>query len=177
MLGVLLAVSSGCGGSTPAPPADSAANQPVSVAPAFDTIAIARTGDAAPPVSVLDAAEPTDSSIVFTMRGGVTPTISVSYASGPTMQCGSGEPVDVAGEAVLLVKLFPVDAHVFDGEQASSTIADRSRALDGPLLQQMTLTCDFEAQVEWAIGLSRRAGFRLVDSTGAGRFVIEFDRR
>ncbi len=173
----LLVVTSGCGGASPPPPADSSAIPSVKVAPIFDTVAIARTGDAAPPVSVLDAAEPTDSSIVFTMRGGVTPTINISYASGPAMQCGSGEPVDVVGEAVLLVKLFPVDAHVFDGEQASSTIADRSRTLDGPLLRQMTLTCDFEAQVEWAIGLSRRVGFRLVDSTGAGRFVIEFDHR
>lgn len=176
-LACLLAVTTACGGAAPAPPVASAASPSTNTGPAFDTIAIARTGDAAPPVSVLDAAGSTDSSIVFTMRGTVTPTINVSYASGPVMQCGSGEPVEVDGEAILLVRLFPVDAHVFDGENASSTIADRNRTLPGPLLRQMTMICDFEAQVEWVIGLSRRVGFRLADSLGAGRFVIEFDQR
>lgn len=173
----LLVVTSGCGGATPAPPADSTPSAPAKAARVFDTIAVARTGDAAPPVSVLGAAEATDSSIAFTLRGDVTPTINVSYATGPVIQCGSGEPVSVSGDAVLLVRLFPTDAHEFDGEQARATITDRNRVLDGPLLRQMTLICDFEAQVEWAIGLSRRAGFRLADSVGPGRFVIEFEQR
>jgi hypothetical protein len=176
LLTCLLAAAGGCGGASPAPSADSINSPPVTTAPIFDTVAVVRTGDAAPPVSILDAAETTDSSIAFTLRGGVTPSINVSYATGPVIQCGSGEPVAVSGEAVLLVRLFPTDAHEFNGEQSNSTIADRNRTLDGPLLRQMILVCDFEAQVEWAIGLSRRAGFRLVDSAGPGRFVIELDR-
>lgn len=177
LLTCLLAIASGCGGATPAPPVDSSAIPPVSAATKFDTVPIARTGDAAPPVSILDAAEATDSSVSFTLRGGVTPTINVSYAIEPVIQCGSGEPVAVSGDAILLVRLFPTDAHEFNGEEARATIIDRNRPLGGPLLKQMTLICDFEAQVEWAIGLSRRAGFRLADSAGPGRFVIEFDHR
>jgi len=176
LVGALLVAASGCGGAQ-APLVYSTGSPPVQPAPMYDTAAVARTGDAAPPVSILDAAETTDSSIVFTLRGDVTPTINVSYATGPVIQCGSGEPVAVSGDAVLLVRLFPTDAHEFDGEQARATITDRNRVLDGPLLRQMTLICDFEAQVEWAIGLSRRAGFRLADSVGPGRFVIEFDHR
>ncbi|MEO5825770.1 MAG: hypothetical protein ABIR59_07775 [Gemmatimonadales bacterium] len=176
LLTCLLATSSGCGGAPPAPPTDSSAILPASAPPKFDTVPIAQTGDAAPPVSILDAAEATDSSVTFTVRGGVTPSISVSYTTEPVIQCGSGEPVTVSGAVVLLVRFFPTDAHEFSGEQAIATIADRNRILGGPLLRQMTLVCDFEAQVEWAIGLSRRAGFRLVDSAGPGLFVIEFDR-
>ncbi len=149
----------------------------MSVLPTFDTVTIVRAGDAAPPVSILDAVDATDSSVTFTLRGGVTPNINIGYASAPVIQCGSGEPVAVSGDAILIVRLFPTDAHEFNGEQASSTIADRNRILSGPLLRQMTLICDFEAQVEWAIGLSQRVGFRLVDSASPGRFVIEFDRR
>ena len=105
--------------------------------------------------------------------GDSTPALEVWYAPAPVVQCGSGEPVPVAGAAVVHIRMSPVDAHEFDGEQAIVTVPDRHRILDGPLLTQMTMTCDFEAQVEWVVGVSRRVPFK-VEVSSTGEAVIEF---
>ncbi len=113
-----------------------------------------------------------DRRLALSFRGDSTPAVVVSYVTGPVVQCGSGEPVSVAGTAVLHIRMSPADAHEFDGERAIVTVEDRDRTLGGPLMSQLTMTCDFEAQVEWVVGLSRRVPFR-ASTAPTGEVVIE----
>lgn len=170
-----------CGGAKPAPAADTT---PASPPETSSTPGVVTTGDTVrvrlpavtQGVAVLDAATALgDSAVEFTFRGDSAAGVEVFYASAPVTQCGSGEPVAVTGPAVLMVRFSPADAHVFDGENATATIAERHRALPGPLLTQMTMICDFEGQVEWALGLSRHAPFT-VRSVQPGRILLELHR-
>lgn len=163
----------------PAREAPVAADTATPVAPvAIDTAGFDTARVAVPAttqgVAVHDAATVEDGRrLVLGFRGDSTPALDVAYVTEPVVQCGSGEPVAVAGAAVLHIRMSPTDAHEFDGERAIVTVQDRHRVLDGPLLMQLTMTCDFEAQVEWVVGLSRRVPFR-VSTSSAGDAVIDF---
>jgi hypothetical protein len=171
----------GCGGPSREVPAPAATESVMPARPAaldtagFDTsrvsVAAVTHGVAVHDGATLEG----DHRLVLSFRGDSIPALDVAYATGPVVQCGSGEPVAVVGDAVLRIRMSPVDAHEFDGEQAIVTVPDRHRMLDGPLVRQMTMTCDFEAQVEWAIGVARRVPFRVVTSA-TGEAVIELQR-
>lgn len=194
----LLAALAACAGGD-APPADSAtagaapdsvASTPAPALPAADTGAPAGAfaGTLEPtrrerPVTI-DATVLTDvrtarqagyERVVFELRGDRMPGYDVLYESGPARQCGSGEPVDVAGTARLLVRLRGTHAHEFAGERAVVTVAERDRRLDFPLLRQLTLVCDFEAQVEWVLGLAERRPYRVLELRDPTRLVVDIE--
>lgn len=168
-----------CGGSSREEPAPAAASTAMPAPPAavdsagFDTSRVSIPGTTRGVVVHDGASVEDDRRLVLSFRGDSTPALDVSYAAGQVVQCGSGEAVPVVGAAVLHIRMSPVDAHEFDGERAVVTVQERQRRLDGPLLTQLTMTCDFEAQVEWVVGLSRRAPFR-VGTSAAGDVAIEF---
>ena len=143
----------------------------------YDTTRVSR--DRQGEVNVLDdvSIDGARNSITFTFRKHELPGIDVGYTTEPITRCGSGDSASVRGAAFLTVRMSPVDAHVFEGEKASVTIAERDRLLPGPLFSQAVLTCDFEAQVEWAFGLLQRAPFRLIDSASVGKYIVEFQHQ
>lgn len=175
-LTVVLALAGACGG-PPAPEPDSTAVvEPPQTQP-FDTVRVTRPGPDAPPVTILDSAGASDDSVWFAFRDGRLPGIEVMYSSTPVVECGSGEPVSTTGNAALLVRMTPTDAHEFDGERALATITERRRTLNGTRVLRMDMICDFEAQVEWVISLAQPVGFRLRPADNGGRFVIELERQ
>jgi hypothetical protein len=96
---------------------------------------------------------------VFEFRGRA-PGYRAEYLGGPVIACGSGDTVAVEGASVLSISFSPADAHEFDGEQARSSIPERSIRPDLASVQRIRLTCDFEAEVAWAIGVAGRIPFR-----------------
>lgn len=98
------------------------------------------------------------------------PSYRIGYVDAPVLQCGSGDPVTIAGEALLLVRLQPANAH---DEQGESTIDDRSVASALPVLREVTLTCDFEAHVEWVLGVASVNPFRVMELAEPARLVID----
>jgi hypothetical protein len=104
------------------------------------------------------------------------PGYDVSYlpADVATKQDGSGKPLAITGEDFLVVRMFPVMTAEIDGEDVKPTY-EGPRSIPLPsgasMIQQVTQTGDFEAQVTWAIGLDSEHPFAVTASDDA--LVVE----
>lgn len=125
------------------------------------------------PVAVLQevraAAQPGFDRVVFELEGSAVPGYRIGYETRP-VQCGSGEPVEVAGEAWLQVQLLPAQAHTEAGEP---TVRERERRLALPVVKEIKSTCDFEADVTWVLGLASRRPYRVQELAGPARLVVD----
>ncbi|HEV3471487.1 MAG TPA: hypothetical protein VG148_19325 [Pyrinomonadaceae bacterium] len=108
--------------------------------------------------------------VVFEFEGAGLPGYRVEYVDRPVRQCGSGEAVPVAGDAWLRVRLTPANAHT---EAGRPTVRDRARRLAYPNLKELKLLCDFEAEVEWVLGLASPNRYRVLELTNPARLVID----
>ena len=86
--------------------------------------------------------------ILLGFEGGV-PGYRVEYVD-EVQECGSGEPVELRGEAFLLIHLEPAQAH---DDAGAPTVARTEIRGFGSLVLELELVCDFEGVVEWAAGL------------------------
>ena len=109
--------------------------------------------------------------VVFEFEGKDVPGYRVGYVD-QAIQCGSGEPVEIAGEALLEVRMTPAQAHTEAGEP---TVKNRERSLDLPVLKELESTCDFEADVTWILGLGSRKAFRVQTLENPARLVIDLE--
>jgi hypothetical protein len=110
--------------------------------------------------------------VVFTFDARV-PGYHVEYVDKPVYHCASGEPLWLAGDAWLSVRFRIAAAHTEEGE---ATVAERDRRLAGPLLRQLTLTCDFEGDVTWVLGLAEPNPYRLAELSDPPRLVVDVQR-
>jgi hypothetical protein len=110
--------------------------------------------------------------IVFEFRDSL-PGYVIEYASDQPMQCGSGDPVSVEGSAVLRVRFTPGVAHEMIGENARVTVTRREWKPGLAVVREMKLTCDFEAELEWVLGLSEKAPFRVITLLDPARVVLD----
>lgn len=102
--------------------------------------------------------------------GDTVPGYHVEYVDRPVRQCGSGNPVELAGDAWLSVRLEPARAHTDEGQ---STIRERRLRPAQPVVLEAVLTCDFEAQVEWVLGVSSPNRYRVLELTDPTRLIID----
>lgn len=102
--------------------------------------------------------------------GDTVPGYHVEYVDRPVRQCGSGNPVELAGDAWLSVRLEPARAHTEEGQ---STIGERRLRPAQPVVLEAVLTCDFEAQVEWVLGVSSPNRYRVLELTDPARLIID----
>ena len=98
------------------------------------------------------------------------PGYHIEYVDRPVRSCGSGEVVELSGDGYLLIRLTPARAHT---EEGNPTIAERERTLNLTILKQAKLICDFEAQVEWALGLSSPNKYRVLELQNPSRLVVD----
>ncbi len=112
--------------------------------------------------------------VVFEVAGDTLPGYRIAYAEPPVVACGSGRTVSVAGKAVLLVRLQPAQAH---DDAGHATIQERDRKPGFAVLKEMALICDFEGQVQWALGLDRRVPFRILKLDQPARLVLDLEER
>jgi hypothetical protein len=110
--------------------------------------------------------------VVLEFEGGI-PGYHIEYVDRPIRECGSGHAVPVAGQGWLRVRMEPARAHEFMGESARSSITNRNRSLDYFALQQLVLTCDFEAQVEWVLGVRSPNRYRVLELSQPARLVVD----
>ena len=99
----------------------------------------------------------------------VRPAGMVRYVTS-AVQCGSGMPVNLDGGAMLEVTFEATNAHTDAGQ---STL--RARQITGPgnIILESVQTCDFEAQVAWAIGLKSEKNFKVTLLSNPTRVVID----
>lgn len=108
--------------------------------------------------------------VVFEFAGDGLPGYRIERSREPPRQCGSGEVVPVAGEAWLQVRFTPAQAH---DEQGQPTVTARSQAPGLPVLRALELTCDFEGEVTWVLGLAAPEPFRVFELAAPPRVVVD----
>lgn len=108
--------------------------------------------------------------IVFDFGGDPLPNYHIEYVDRPVRQCGSGDPVPVAGDAWLAIRFEPAYAHTDAGQP---TVANRERTLTLLNLRELELICDFEAQVEWVAGLASPEPYHVLELTAPARLVLD----
>ena len=94
----------------------------------------------------------------------------MEYIIGPATGCGSGEPAQIAGTALLQVRFTPDNAH---DEQGMSTIDANEFAPALTSLLEVEETCDFEADVVWILGLSEEVDFRVLELDNPPRVAVD----
>lgn len=108
--------------------------------------------------------------LVLDFGAGAAPGWHVEYVDGPVAQCGSGQVVRVAGDAKLLVRLRTAQAH---DDAGAPTVRQRDLQLTLPVMKQLTMTCDFEGDVEIVLGLDSRQPYRVMELQSPNRLVID----
>ena len=85
----------------------------------------------------------------------------VSYQPADTakIEDGSGNPVEIAGNAFLVVKLTPAMTAKIDGDQVTKTYTGSNRLPGTNPITEVVKTGDFEGVVTWVIGLDRELPF------------------
>lgn len=112
--------------------------------------------------------------IVFEFSDGKFPGYKIEYPSDPVQQCGSGDDVKVAGESVLTVLFMPLAAHTDEGEP---TVEWREVSPKLPMILEIERVCDFEGEVEFALGLSKKAEYRVSELADPMRLVIDIKHK
>lgn len=108
--------------------------------------------------------------LVFEFERGRVPGYRIEYVEQPVRQCGSGQPVQLRGDAWLRVRLEPSQAH---DDRGRPTVQDRARSADLPLVRELRLICDYEGQVEWVLGLASPNPFRVTQLNSPARLVVD----
>jgi hypothetical protein len=115
--------------------------------------------------------------VVFQFRDRL-PGYRVEYTEPPLYEDGSGDRVDVAGNAFVVVRMERASG--FDLETADGELVYTGpRRLTGDeagtaTVREVVRTGDFEAVLTWAVGLSERVDFRVLTLDDPARLVIDF---
>ena len=92
--------------------------------------------------------------LVFAVDGIHQPTYTVQYAQPPFTDCGSGNTHSVPGNAWLTIKMTPAQGH-----GAGQATLPRETSYRCANLRHLSITCDFEADLTFVIGLNAKKPF------------------
>lgn len=101
------------------------------------------------------------------------PDWTVQYPTDPLHQCGSGHPIELEAPTPLQITLRSAAAH---DQEGNATVEERTLEPGLQMLRSARLTCDFEGEVEWVLGLAGRAPFRVMALSGPSRLVVDVRR-
>lgn len=113
--------------------------------------------------------------IVLEFTGDAVPSHRVSYVEPPVRQDGSGQVVGIEGDAFLQLRLTPAAGVDLSGEQPRETYPgpDRVSPPRGEVVEEVVRTGDFEANLAWTAGLTRRLPFAVAAFTDPARLVVD----
>jgi hypothetical protein len=115
--------------------------------------------------------------VVFQFRDQL-PGYRVQYVQPPLTEDGSGNPVDVEGGAIVLVRMEPASG--FDLNTGEGVIVYKGpKRIEGASagtssVRELVRTGDFEAVLSWAIGLEDRVDFRVQTASSPARLIVDF---
>lgn len=174
---VLGPASVGCGGETPREPAATAVDPTSTAIPAETEAWTEGIVDRERPeafvatlVAVRAARQAGFDRVVFEFTGASVPGFHVEYVDRPVRACGSGEVVPLAGDGWLAVRLVPARAH---DEEGRPTAGPRALAPRLPIVIEIARTCDFEAVVEYVLGVASPNRYRVFELADPPRLVVD----
>jgi hypothetical protein len=159
---------------TPAPPA----TEPETPSWPTDDVSAPFSGTV-PPVPVLVdlrvGSHPEDGYDRVAFEFDVLPGYEIGYRTDIVYD-GSGEPVDLPGDAFIQLVFNPAQAHDDQGEPTLSSPPTDPVTVDAGTLEAYVLNGDFEGYVSVALGLDEQAGFRVDDFQAEnGNYVVYID--
>ncbi|HEX6702165.1 MAG TPA: hypothetical protein VF101_15665 [Gaiellaceae bacterium] len=114
--------------------------------------------------------------VVFQFEN-LRPGYKVQYVERPIVEDGSGAPVDVAGGAVLAVRMEPASG--FDlATDEGRLVYKGPRRIEGSdagasIVREVVRSGDFEAVLSWAIGVEEQVDFRVRELDNPARLVVD----
>lgn len=108
--------------------------------------------------------------IVLEFAGDQIPAYHIEYVDAPITRCGSGETVEIEGDARLLIRLSSTNAH---RETGQPSVIERSQRPDLPVVRELTLVCDFEGQVDWVLGVTAPNRYRVMELVEPARLIVD----
>ena len=115
--------------------------------------------------------------VVFQFTNHV-PAYKVEYVEPPLKEDGSGNVVQVKGNAFVLVRMD--QASGFDLTKNEGELVYKGpKRLDGTaagasVVREVVRTGDFEAVLSWVVGLSDRVDFRVTRADSPARLIVDF---
>ena len=111
--------------------------------------------------------------VVFQFRNGL-PGYRVEYVEPPLKEDGSGNVVQLKGDAFVQIRMEPASG--FDLNTAEGVLVYKGpKRLDGAsVVQELVRTGDFEAVLTWVVGLSDRVDFRVTTTQSPARLIVDF---
>lgn len=99
------------------------------------------------------------------------PQWRAEYVDRPQYECGSGEAVRLEGDGWMQVDFDGANAHTEEGRPTNAPrhIADPA----GENLRELRRICDFEAQVQYVVGVASPNDYRAFQLTGPARLVVD----
>jgi hypothetical protein len=113
--------------------------------------------------------------VVFQFRDHL-PGYRVEYVEPPLEEDGSGNVVQVKGSAFVVVRMEPASG--FDLTTGEGVMVYRGpKRIDGAaagtsIVRELVRTGDFEAVLNWAVGLEERVDFRVRTATSPARLIV-----
>jgi hypothetical protein len=118
--------------------------------------------------------------VVFQFRNHL-PGYRVEYQSPPFAEDGSGNPVHVAGNAFVVVRMEPAsgfDVTTGEGELVyKGPTRIKGSDVGTSVVHELVRLGDFEAVLTWVIGLEERVDFRMLMLENPARLVVDFRHR
>lgn len=111
---------------------------------------------------------------VFEFEGAELPGYHIEYIDKPVRACGSGNVVPLKGDGWLEIRFQPANAHT---EEGKPTVKERQRAPNHKIIKEMKLTCDFEADVTWVLGVASPNRYRVLELENPTRLVVDIKHK
>lgn len=108
--------------------------------------------------------------ITFEFEGAQMPGYRIEYIDEPVRSCGSGDVAPLKGDGWLEIRFQPAQAH---SEEGNPTVENRERAANHKIIKELKLTCDFEADVTWVLGVASPNKYRALELKNPTRLAVD----
>jgi len=111
--------------------------------------------------------------VVFQFTNAL-PGYKVEYVQPPLIEDGSGDTVDVAGNAFVVVRMEPASGFDLNTGEGELVYKGPKRLPGTGVVKEVARTGDFEAVLSWAIGLEAKVPFRVTTAASPSRLIVDF---
>ncbi len=117
--------------------------------------------------------QPGATRFVLEFAGEEQPGYDVRWVDGPITEDGSGNPVDIEGDAFLQVLVQPASGYDLEAGEPTYGGPTRLAGPDGGAVTEAVRTGDFEALLTWVLGAGDRLPFTVTTLSSPSRLVID----
>jgi hypothetical protein len=104
---------------------------------------------------------------------GYAPAIKTRWVS-KAQNCATGNTLYVPGKKFLQITVEPAQAHTNSGKNAYvGPGRTASSAIGLKNLKGVRMTCDFEGQVSWVLGVNKKTSVKVGKLTGPSRLYVD----